>query len=146
MKREKSNQGFSLIELIIVIAIMAILVAIIAPNLTKQLTKSKRAADKKNADEIASDLQACVMEYEMEYGTLIPSGGSQIRVTWNAMGKYVSGNTNFDDIVNTTITSSTKSKEVPGAMASATIDLKDYTDYTAGYKVTVTVGNQSASK
>ena len=39
--KKMNNKGFSLIELIIVIAIMAILVAIIAPNLTKYLGKSK---------------------------------------------------------------------------------------------------------
>ncbi len=49
---KKDNKGFSLIELIIVIAIMAILVAIIAPNLTKYLGKSKKNADEMNADEI----------------------------------------------------------------------------------------------
>lgn len=48
----RNNRGFSLIELIIVIAIMAILVAIIAPNLTKYLSKSKENADIMNADEI----------------------------------------------------------------------------------------------
>lgn len=48
----RNNKGFSLIELIIVIAIMAILVAIIAPNLTKYLSKSKKNADMMNADEI----------------------------------------------------------------------------------------------
>lgn len=50
MKRT-DNKGFSLIELIIVIAIMAILVAVIAPNLTKYLAKSKKSADAKNLDE-----------------------------------------------------------------------------------------------
>lgn len=50
--RRNNNKGFSLIELIIVIAIMAILVAIIAPNLTKYLSKSKKNADIMNADEI----------------------------------------------------------------------------------------------
>ena len=48
----KSNKGFSLIELIIVIAIMAVLVAIIAPNLTKYLGKSKTSTDKANLAEV----------------------------------------------------------------------------------------------
>ena len=42
--KKTNNKGFSLIELIIVIAIMAVLVAIIAPNLTKYLGKSKKSA------------------------------------------------------------------------------------------------------
>ena len=46
----KRNNGFSLIEIIIVIAIMAILIAIIAPNLTKYLGKSKTSTDKANLE------------------------------------------------------------------------------------------------
>ena len=58
----KNNKGFSLIELIIVIAIMAVLGAVLAPNLTKYLSKSKYAADKKNVDQVISILeQACAL-------------------------------------------------------------------------------------
>lgn len=46
------NKGFSLIELIIVIAIMAVLVAVIAPNLTKYLFLSKENTDIRNVDEV----------------------------------------------------------------------------------------------
>lgn len=45
----KNNKGFSLVELIIVIAIMAILVGVLAPNLIKQLEKAK----------VSSDLELC---------------------------------------------------------------------------------------
>lgn len=48
----KSDDGFSLIELIIVIAIMAVLVAVIAPNLTSYLGSSKKRSDETNAYEI----------------------------------------------------------------------------------------------
>ncbi|MBO6205612.1 MAG: prepilin-type N-terminal cleavage/methylation domain-containing protein, partial [Lachnospiraceae bacterium] len=37
----KNNKGFSLVELIIVIAIMAILVGVMAPQLIKYIEKSK---------------------------------------------------------------------------------------------------------
>ena len=51
-KREmRKNDGFSLIELIIVIAIMAVLVAVIAPNLASYLGTSKKRSDETNADE-----------------------------------------------------------------------------------------------
>ena len=49
-------------------------------------------------------------------------------------------------IVNSTITSSTESKEIANSMASATIDLNDYADHDKGYKVLVTVGHASALK
>lgn len=58
----ENDKGFSLIELIIVIAIMAVLVAIIAPNLTKYLGKSKVGTDKSNMDTIRKTLErACAL-------------------------------------------------------------------------------------
>lgn len=58
----KNDKGFSLIELIIVIAIMAVLVAVIAPNLTKYLSSSKENTDIKNMDTIKSTIeQACAL-------------------------------------------------------------------------------------
>lgn len=57
-----NQKGFSLIELIIVIAIMAVLVAIIAPNLTKYLGQSKQKVDNSNADTIKKVLeQTCAL-------------------------------------------------------------------------------------
>lgn len=59
---EVDNGGFSLVELIIVIAIMAVLVALIAPNLTKYLGKSKQATDVKNTDEVKHQTMACISD------------------------------------------------------------------------------------
>lgn len=56
------NKGFSLIELIIVIAIMAVLVAIIAPNLTKYLGASKEKTDVRNKDEVKHQVVNCISE------------------------------------------------------------------------------------
>ena len=56
------NEGFSLIELIIVIAIMAILVAIIAPNLTRYLSGSKEQTDNRNVDEVKHQVVNCISE------------------------------------------------------------------------------------
>lgn len=44
-KKEMNNKGFSLIELIVVIAIMAILVGALAPQLLKYIEKSRQAND-----------------------------------------------------------------------------------------------------
>ncbi|MBR6257737.1 MAG: prepilin-type N-terminal cleavage/methylation domain-containing protein [Lachnospiraceae bacterium] len=49
---EKNNKGFSLVELIVVIAIMALLVAIIAPQLLKYIEKSKVSSDLQTMDAI----------------------------------------------------------------------------------------------
>lgn len=48
------NKGFSLVELIIVIAIMAILVGVMAPQLIKYIEKTNISADKQLCDSVAS--------------------------------------------------------------------------------------------
>ena len=58
MKRKK--QGFTLAELLIVVAIIAVLVAISIPIFTSQLEKSRRAVDLTNARNIRSALSAAM--------------------------------------------------------------------------------------
>lgn len=58
----KNEEGFSLIELIIVIAIMAVLVAVIAPNLASYLGASKKRSDETNADEIGKVITYIVQD------------------------------------------------------------------------------------
>lgn len=86
MKKIKSdNKGFSLIELIIVIAIMAVLVAIIAPNLTKYLGSSKEKTDNKNKDEVKSVIQTAITDYETENdGLLITATNDTIKLKHNS--------------------------------------------------------------
>ena len=68
--KKMDNKGFSLIELIIVIAIMAILVAIIAPNLTKYLGSSKKETDKKNLDEVKAQVKNCISDASIQEITI----------------------------------------------------------------------------
>lgn len=53
MRQKKNNMGFSLVELIVVIAIMIVLVAVLAPVFTKYVEQSRRATDVQNANTIA---------------------------------------------------------------------------------------------
>ena len=50
--KKRDNKGFSLVELIIVIAIMAVLVAVLTPQLLKYVERSRLAKDNTNLDEI----------------------------------------------------------------------------------------------
>lgn len=49
MKKEQNKKGFTLAELLIVVAIIAVLVAISIPIFTAQLRKARLAANKANA-------------------------------------------------------------------------------------------------
>ena len=53
-KIRKDKKGFSLIELIIVVAIMVALIAILAPQYLKYVEKSRIAADQTSLDEVVT--------------------------------------------------------------------------------------------
>ncbi len=60
---KKTNKGFSLVELIIVIAIMAILIGVLAPQYIKYVEKSRKSADEDNADNLKNAVMtACTDE------------------------------------------------------------------------------------
>ncbi len=63
-KKQKSltNKGFSLVELIIVIAIMAVLVGAFAPQYVKYLDKSRYASDVQVADSLRQAIEITYMD------------------------------------------------------------------------------------
>ena len=69
MKKRCSNKGFSLVELIIVIAIMAILIGVMAPQLIKYIEKAKVANDTQIADTMHSAFTYALMDPEVVTAT-----------------------------------------------------------------------------
>jgi type IV pilus assembly protein PilA len=59
---KKNNKGFSLVELIIVIAIMAVLVGVLAPQFIKYVEQSRRSRDIQTAQEIREAVLADIAD------------------------------------------------------------------------------------
>lgn len=63
--KHKDNSGFSMVELIIVIAIMAILAGALAPTLIKYVNKSRITSDLDSADTLAKATQLALVDQEV---------------------------------------------------------------------------------
>lgn len=88
LNKKKNNKGFTLVELVIVIAILAILVGLLAPQYTKYVEKSRKSADVDNMNEMVKAVQV----YAVDQGT--KDGGNKeakdISITLKASGVALS--------------------------------------------------------
>lgn len=113
-RKKKDNKGFTLVELVIVIAILAILVGLLAPQYTKYVEKSRKAADVSNMDELIKAVEVYVVDSatkeKMTSQTAVlklssagvtvddkvPDATTNSPVFYNAFNEYVK---NWDSIV-----------------------------------------------
>lgn len=70
---KKNNKGFSLVELIVVIAIMAVLVGVLAPQFIRYVEKSREATDIQNIQQIMTAVETYYAEDE--------SGSVSVKIT-----------------------------------------------------------------
>ena len=82
MKKEKMNdKGFSLVELIIVIAIMAVLVVVLAPQYLKYVERSRNSTDLQNATAIVTACQVWAADPTVASDKTFKTGTFEITVT-----------------------------------------------------------------
>ena len=60
--KKKNNKGFSLVELIVVIAIMAVLMAVLAPAMLRYVEKSRVQKDESAVSEVINAVNNALAE------------------------------------------------------------------------------------
>ena len=86
--KKMNNKGFSLVELIVVIAIMAVLIGVLAPQFIKYVEKSRQTTDIQNMDTCVSAVRAYYADKTWP--------DSDIKVEKNASGVWVATNAASD--------------------------------------------------
>lgn len=96
--KKTNNKGFSLVELIVVIAIMAVLVGVAAPTFTKYVEQSRRATDIQNAEAIKTAVLVDIAEGDPDFASTtdatvtIGEGTGEVMPSTLGEAPVVSGN------------------------------------------------------
>ena len=133
--RKMNNKGFSLVELIIVIAIMAVLVGVLAPAYLRYVEKSKKSADVQAIDAVMSAMEAAVIDPSLNLST-----GDKMEVT-------ISQSSDLDVVATITSTSSADKTKVETELKTTLGEykLKGTWGSKTSIKITGTVATESVT-
>ncbi|MDD3347409.1 prepilin-type N-terminal cleavage/methylation domain-containing protein [Oscillibacter sp.] len=134
-KFRKNNKGFTLVELIIVIAIIAVLSAVIAPQYIKYVENSKMAVDENTRDELKHAVEIAIVDASV-YEKLPSADGGTATLTYKA------GESAYGGTCDATLTSKVTETLTPAAMKAQFPKSKTY----AGKTITITVKYTAATK
>jgi len=127
---KKNNKGFTLAELLIVVAIIAVLVAIAIPVFTTQLEKSREATDKANLRAAYAEQMTWLLTWDGKSApTPITVNAKQAQAKWQSDGDK--------ETVKIADGTSTSGIEVTAIVAPATWSVSADT---TNMKVTITSG------
>ncbi len=119
MKREQkslTNKGFSLVELIIVVAIMAVLIGVLAPQYLRYVEKTRLQRDNTSISDFANVLKIAATEEKVN--SEIATAAASYSFSGTPLTAQASGSTNLDaevaltvNLADITLTSNTYTKQ-----------------------------------
>lgn len=88
MNRQKKNAGFSLIELIVVVLIMAVIAVVLAPQIMKWVENSRLSTDNQNLSQLVSNVQLALAKESALKEVVASDGNKEIIISATGADSY----------------------------------------------------------
>lgn len=135
--KKNNNKGFTLMEMLIVVAIIAVLVAIAIPVFTNQLEKAREATDMANIRSAYAEVMACALtDAKNNTNDVVRTDNTDGSVTWSKTVVATQKQANWESGTTVEIASKQVSATVANADKSNGWKIS-YTDSSAETKIEV---------